>query len=624
MELVEGQSLEQKLKQQGPFKWNEVLRLAPQICRALRHAHDRGVIHRDLKPANLLLSNTGEVKLTDFGIAQFFGHSRMTGVGHVIGTIEYMSPEQAQAKTIGPRSDLYSLGGVFYAMLSGGSPFQAKSLPKLLDLLRTQRPIRLDRLIPGLPEELALLIDQLLEKDPARRVAGARLLERRFDALEHGLSQQIHSKDSEEKTAPHEESDFKVGPVDPKANRAAPEELDETRAVPVGLRPSDWNGGFPARAATFHEATIEHQTVSADPSDDADPSDNDDKPKPVDGPLAAKANPVKNRRLEKDSPEVTAPLATKEALPGEEKQSSASEKATSSASEDLSLAPSETGVPSESLSEADDSFNEEPTVDHQGNHFTLVAEEDLDRRREAKPPRSPLISIQTWILIFCLFALGASIWKILQPPTANELFQDIITQTAPRTIGSLIEAEKDLQNFLLRFPNDSRSATFQGYLEEIKLYRMQRRFELRARGLGDQGRLPPLDQLYYETANAAWIEPEAGIRRLQAMLQFYGNTSLSSNSSHGCLKLAERQLEKLQWDLAEMKKQHLHLIRTELEQTDRLRKTDPYLAEQKYRAAIELYRSKPWAEKMVDRAKRSLDALLQEQSQQPSPESKRF
>src|SRR5205814_186190 len=112
--------------------WSEVLDAALQICPALKHAHDHGVIHRDLKPPNLLRTSTGIIKLTDFGIAKVFAGRQLTNTGGVVGTAEYLSPEQATGKQASKRSDLYSLGAVMYALLVGKTPFTGATTAELL------------------------------------------------------------------------------------------------------------------------------------------------------------------------------------------------------------------------------------------------------------------------------------------------------------------------------------------------------------------------------------------------------------------------------------------------------------------------------------------------------------
>lgn len=188
MELVKGQSLEDELRRGRRFDWREVTVIGIQICRALRHAHDRGIIHRDIKPANLLLTDEGEVKLSDFGIARLFGNTRLTAAGNVLGSVEYMAPEQADARPVGPRADLYSLGGVLYALLAGRAPFKARSIPEMLDLQRSAKPDPVSRYAFAVPEELERIIAELLEKDPEKRVANAMILGRRLEAMLHGLS----------------------------------------------------------------------------------------------------------------------------------------------------------------------------------------------------------------------------------------------------------------------------------------------------------------------------------------------------------------------------------------------------------------------------------------------------
>jgi len=187
MELIDGNSLEEELSRGRRFDWREVVRIAIEICRALRHAHDRGVIHRDIKPGNLLLTADGRIKLSDFGISRLFGNTRLTSAGSVLGTAEYMAPEQAAGKPVDQRADLYSLGAVMYVLLARRPVFRGKSLGEVLYKQQFETPEPLSRYNGDVPAELEQIILQLLEKDPARRISNATILGRCLEAMQHAL-----------------------------------------------------------------------------------------------------------------------------------------------------------------------------------------------------------------------------------------------------------------------------------------------------------------------------------------------------------------------------------------------------------------------------------------------------
>jgi serine/threonine-protein kinase len=170
MEYIEGETLERMLRRRGRMEWEEVVRVGQQICAALQHAHDQGVIHRDLKPANIMLAADGTVKLTDFGIAKGFDQQQLTATNCAVGTASYMSPEQCKGeRNLSHKSDLYSLGVLLYEMLVGRRPFQAETT---LDMYlahvegKFERP---SREVLDIPIWLDTLICQLLEKDPNKR-----------------------------------------------------------------------------------------------------------------------------------------------------------------------------------------------------------------------------------------------------------------------------------------------------------------------------------------------------------------------------------------------------------------------------------------------------------------------
>ena len=187
MELVEGKTLQEQLQAGVRFDWQEVVRIALDVCQALKHAHDRGVIHRDLKPANLLRAPAGQIKLSDFGIAKLFGAAQLTAHGSVVGTADYMAPEQAEGNPVTNRTDLYSLGAVLFTLLARRPPFTGSSLPQVFHKLRCEEAPPVRRCAPHVPAELELIIQQLLKKDPNERIPTALALSNRLRAMQHAL-----------------------------------------------------------------------------------------------------------------------------------------------------------------------------------------------------------------------------------------------------------------------------------------------------------------------------------------------------------------------------------------------------------------------------------------------------
>ncbi len=196
MELVEGQSLFQLQRDGTPFHWREVIRIAKNVALGLRHAHDRGVIHRDLKPGNLLKANSGIVKITDFGIAKRFGQNQNTGT-NVLGTLDFMSPEQAKGQPVTVCSDLYGLGSVMYTLLAGRPPFTANSFEESMRNLTKVPAPRIIRLAPDVPEALDELIARLLAKKPEERVQTALSLYHQLKQVEQELLNTSQAKTAE-------------------------------------------------------------------------------------------------------------------------------------------------------------------------------------------------------------------------------------------------------------------------------------------------------------------------------------------------------------------------------------------------------------------------------------------
>ncbi|HEV8410861.1 MAG TPA: serine/threonine-protein kinase, partial [Gemmatimonadaceae bacterium] len=186
MGFVEGETLGQRVRRAGPLHGAEAVRMLQEVAWALSYAHGRGVVHRDIKPDNILVERaTGRALLTDFGIARSSaaGVSHLTQVGEVVGTPQFMSPEQAAGEPLDGRSDLYSLGVVAFFAVTGRLPFEASSAGAVMAMHLTQTPPRVASLRPDLPQALCAAIDRCLEKDPAQRFESGEALAAALDPI---------------------------------------------------------------------------------------------------------------------------------------------------------------------------------------------------------------------------------------------------------------------------------------------------------------------------------------------------------------------------------------------------------------------------------------------------------
>eukprot|EP00913_Durusdinium_trenchii_P023410 g21988.t1 len=187
MRMVEGDSLADRLKD-NPLEPREAASIIRSIANGIDYAHERGIVHRDLKPANILLERNGEPQITDFGLAKnLSGDSGMTMTGQVMGTPGFMPPEQARGAVaeIGPQSDVYSLGAILYAALSGRAPFQAATPLDVLKQVVEREPVAVRQLNPLIDKDLDTICHKCLQKEPAKRYESAGVL---ADDLERYLN----------------------------------------------------------------------------------------------------------------------------------------------------------------------------------------------------------------------------------------------------------------------------------------------------------------------------------------------------------------------------------------------------------------------------------------------------
>lgn len=185
MELVEGRSLESVMEDKKPPGPQAVLSVLRQTAAALDYAHKRGIVHRDIKPANILISEDGVVKITDFGVAKISSSQQLTIAGTVLGTPNYMSPEQVQGKPVDGRADQFSLAVIAYELLTGQKPFTGDTLTTVLYKIVAEPPRPPQEINPSLPWPVSLVLGRALAKNPDERYPSCSDF---IDALEKALS----------------------------------------------------------------------------------------------------------------------------------------------------------------------------------------------------------------------------------------------------------------------------------------------------------------------------------------------------------------------------------------------------------------------------------------------------
>ncbi|MCI8500794.1 MAG: Stk1 family PASTA domain-containing Ser/Thr kinase [Oscillospiraceae bacterium] len=188
MEYISGITLKQYIEQQKVLTWKEAIHFTVQILRALQHAHDNGIVHRDVKPQNIMLLQDGTIKVMDFGIARFARGDSKTMTDKAIGSVHYISPEQARGDQIDEKTDIYSVGIMLFEMLTGQLPFEADSAVSVA-IMQMQAPARKPRAINAtIPEGLEEITVRAMQKDPAKRYQSAAEMLRDIDEFKRNPS----------------------------------------------------------------------------------------------------------------------------------------------------------------------------------------------------------------------------------------------------------------------------------------------------------------------------------------------------------------------------------------------------------------------------------------------------
>lgn len=272
MEYVCGITLREYLDHHGHLSVKETVSCAHQVLRALHAAHSRGIVHRDIKPGNILLTPDGRVKVTDFGIARLPDRDSFLMPDRTVGTVHYVSPEQAGGGAVDERSDLYSLGILMYEMLTGRRPFEAERPADVAMMQISTRPDPPSQRNPHIPPALEKIVLCALEKDPAARFDSAAEMLRMLDRLpsdllegrarplrEEGSAYRMAAERLDERTLPLPKSWFR------RRGGGKPEENAATASAPAAPAPAPTQAPTPAPAPTVTATPIPTRPTAAVP-----------------------------------------------------------------------------------------------------------------------------------------------------------------------------------------------------------------------------------------------------------------------------------------------------------------------------------------------------------------------
>jgi protein kinase-like protein len=188
MELLDGEELKRLIARRTPMALEQKVSVMAQVCDGLHYAHQKGVVHRDIKPGNIMLLRSGQVKILDFGIAQIANTAGdLTRTGLIMGTLRYIAPEQVRGRA-DYRSDIFSVGAVFYEFLSLQPPFGGDDPMQLLEQLRIEDPTPLGQLVPGIPTELAGVVERAMRKHPDERFPNLQQMRARLEQVQRELA----------------------------------------------------------------------------------------------------------------------------------------------------------------------------------------------------------------------------------------------------------------------------------------------------------------------------------------------------------------------------------------------------------------------------------------------------
>lgn len=554
MEYVDGDSLHDLLRKYKKLPYEDVVEIGIQTTAALKHAHDLGIIHRDLKPANLMIDRHGRVKLTDFGIAKLFGSDDMTAVGAVLGTADYMPPEQAEGKSVTVKSDLYSLGAVLYALVCGKPPFSGKSIPEVLYAVRYNPVTRLEEQVPEVPRDLSELVHQLLEKEPSRRPPTAMVVGNRLKALQQGLKKLKQSKSEPADGTRVESTRVASELTSLDLSDVEDEELRLTHEEPLSQARTD--DSLPLDVLGTHE----RQTALA--ADDL-----------VEGLLPSKIQ-------EGNQPDAVA-------KPGN----------------DLTRK----GAAQVVHLENSESDNERTAVAGPSRYTPVTAASEspftLSEAHDEQPEHAWIQYVSVaGMLVLLAGAIGFG-WWMLQPLPADRLYEEIMQASDSGDVGQLFTVKSEIDEFLKRFPDDERSNEVLVLSEELELARSSNNLQRKASRRGQQ-EMTAVEQAFLDCMQARSQDWQLAQAKLAAFVDVFGSLENLPRGEQKLVDLARYAMKQsesgVMADVSPAAKQ--------LETVIRAAETSlsPVQLQAYYRDVLLLYADKPWASEQIKRIRDKL------------------
>lgn len=553
MEFVEGQSLHEILRGRGKLPWQDVVHVGVETTAALKHAHDIGIIHRDLKPANLLLDGNGKIKLTDFGIAKLFGSADETMAGSVIGTADYMPPEQAEGRTVTVRSDLYSLGCVMYALLAGKPPFAGRSVPEVLYAVRYSSVPEIPGAGTDIPEELVELIYQLLDKEPSKRPPTALVVGNRLKAVQQALGGKATiTGQTKQSIVPKERAPL-------------------TSTTNVGKKLTSLDMEDEVNLTKDDLSDLVSKDSATKRSDDTR-----DQPTLVASPSMLKRSVLTGKDNPRDSE-----LSSEHLSPGAD--TNRSQSSATSASMVTSGGPS---------------------------HYTPVSESDT---RSYTIVSSPNEQSEGWdwtqiasivgMIVALVGSIGLLWWK-LQPQSADELYDSIISAVESGDDSQLLAASDHLDEFLHRFPNDERSSDIKSLKDEADLVRRVKLLQRKAARSGGVNELSAAEQAFLDAITTRNDDFQLGQEKLGAMISLF-SIDTKGPSETRLVELA--QYAKNAGNAVNLTKDPV--AKAQLEEL--IRTAESAMSAENlnrfYKNTLLLYSDKPWARDQIARIRKRME-----------------